>query len=308
MDLQKVNFLFIVGAPRSGTTWLQRILGAHPAVASLDHELTIFSRYVSPMMARYRSEQDGIDRGTRQQGLPLVLTEDDMHYWLEDLLVKSYSSVLATKQGATLVLDKHPNYAQYLDVIEDFLPNAKVVHLIRDGRNVAVSMMSVRKREGHSPEEINSAAEIWRNFIVKAQTSHMSKTSRYMELRYEDLLKDGRPQVERVLEFAGIDNDRALVDQLCSDERLATRVSAPNKDLSGKRDSSGGAWRSELTLWQRFRFHRVSGSLLNELGYANGSWWYMNFIDRLRLPVLLVSKRFVKVLSALRNSLFSELK
>ena len=164
------RFVFVIGAPRSGTSWLHQMLAQHPAVAAMaGEELTIFSRYVHMWVHNYEEEAKNITTGKWRQGLPCVWDagtfEANMLRFVEDV----YGRVLARNAQATHILDKHPNYSNHLPMIDRFLPQSRFIHIIRDGREVAVSMMSVRKRVGHSPGEVRGAAREWHRCISNAR-------------------------------------------------------------------------------------------------------------------------------------------
>lgn len=278
---------------------MNSLIAMHPNVASINAELTLFSRYIAPVIARYDNEQRMMDQKDWEQGLPLVLSKEQLNAWLSDVLVSSYSAVQKTKPGAKVILDKHPNYSQYLDTIVEFLPRAKVIHIIRDGRDVAVSMMSARKRVGHSPGEINRAAEIWKKFITGCRESKCAQSDSYKEVLYHELLNDTQGLVCELLEFLNLDSEKEVVDLLTREDLVKKEVSSPNPNLKGQRNQFGGAWSKNLTLWQRYRFDRIAGDLLVSLGYASPGWWAMGAFDKLQVKFISLAKR---IKTALRNA------
>src|SRR3989344_6138597 len=105
----KKQFIFIVGSPRSGTTWLQILIGEHPKVATTV-ELTTFSRYLEPWTRTWKNEESNIKLGKWHQGLPVIWTESDFNSFINNFLENVYSKVLNKNNIATNILDKHPGY------------------------------------------------------------------------------------------------------------------------------------------------------------------------------------------------------
>lgn len=148
-------YLFIVGCPRSGTTLLKRLVNAHPQIAI---------RGESHWITRYFKKQTGLTR----QGLvtpeliprlleyqkfsKLKIGRED----LEKLMAKgkqiSYAKFVSSifdlygrRQGKRLVGDKTPSYVRHIPLLHALWPRARFVHLIRDGRDVCLSMLNWNK-------------------------------------------------------------------------------------------------------------------------------------------------------------------
>src|SRR5260370_6078563 len=111
MIIDEKQFLFILGSPRSGTTWLQVMLAEHPLVCTTV-ELTLFTRYTAPLIKAWQTECIPIKEGRWHQGLPFLWSEEEFYHFLRLFLEKVYERVLKKKPQATHILDKHPEYAQ----------------------------------------------------------------------------------------------------------------------------------------------------------------------------------------------------
>lgn len=281
-------FLFVVGAPRSGTTWVHNLLAAHPQVAGLPGvELALFSRYLAVPVAHFRRERADIEAGRWTQGLAAVWTDAEYHAYVQDFLARVYAGVAARKSGATHIVDKHPNYARYMDLIAEWLPNARFVHVVRDGREVAVSMMSVNRRKGHSPGEVGEAARMWNTFIGAARRYGAASPQRYHEVRYEALRSDGAGELARLFTFCGLSAGPDLVAKLLAEFDIERKqLSTGDATLNHLRGTPGAIWRQRLTVRQRYRFDRWAGGLLRELGYARPGWWADHAAQRMALPAM----------------------
>ncbi len=291
------QFVFIVGAPRSGTTWLHRMIAEHGQVASVDPELTWFSRYLPTALGNFEREKQHIDKGDWQQGLPILFSPEEMMHGLRELTGIVYERVLRTRPTATHIVDKHPNYANHMGTIARILPEARFIHIIRDGREVAASMISASKREHFGAGEVRGAAEDWDRFTRSAMRSGKEfGTRRYMEVRYEDLLKDDGTRLSSIYRFMGITVDRqeaaAIVERNAFGKKTFSAADPKRKANPGQ------TWKDRMSLRERYRFERVAGPLLKELGYAQEGWWANGPADRATISLIMPAIRIKRAWSA----------
>jgi len=109
------SIVFLVGAPRSGTTRLQHLLGAHPRIAT-PQETDLLDRYIASWLGSWRrppADSTGPER--RPRGLPAVLTEEQFLTAVRGVVEEVYGTVLERKPGARVVLDKNPYHAYHLE-------------------------------------------------------------------------------------------------------------------------------------------------------------------------------------------------
>lgn len=298
------TMVLVVGAPRSGTTWLHRMLAAHPQVAALpEEELTVISRYAATWLRNYRNEERDLREGRWRQGMPVIMTEAELDAHVQPVVDDVYARVLARNPAASHIVDKHPNYANHLPVADRYLPNCKVVHIIRDGREVAVSMMSANERLGHSPGEVRPAAKEWHRCITNAQAyGAQLGAQRYLEVRYEELLSGTAEGLSRVFAFCGLSDEGGLAARIAGELRIDRKPSGRGDQRNNAlRHMPGAIWRNRLTLAQRHTFDRSAGALLHRLGYAAPGWWALGPLDRLRMLPRGLLVRGKRSLLALRD-------
>jgi hypothetical protein len=271
--LTSKDFLFVIGSPRSGTTMLQILIASHPQVASTV-EQTLFTHYVPQWLETWSSEVANIEKRGWKLGLPILWKEEELTEFLREFLRRAYEKILAAKPDATHLLDKHPGYSHHVGTIKRFLPRARFVHMIRDGRDVACSMMAVHKKMGFAPAELPEAAAKWRKF-VRAAREAAAFGADYLEVRYEDFLSSREEAYARVLSFCGLDATAAWISEVIAAntfEKMRDRGASPDPHtkLSAKRYHRGtaGGWRADFTAWDSYEFDRLAGDLLCELGYA----------------------------------------
>jgi hypothetical protein len=288
--LDTKRFLFIIGSPRSGTTMLQILLGCHPDVATTV-ELTLFNRYVSQWVNTWEIETQNLTEKGWQQGLPFIWSTEKFESFLKEFLDRAYQSVLANKPAATHILDKHPGYSMHVNSIKRFLPGAKFIHIIRDGRDMACSAISARKKLGFGTSTVGESALAWKQYLTAAKDAARFGVD-YMEVRYETLLEQKVESYSEILDFCELPHDALWVQRTLEEnsfsrmkERQAAADSRAKLDAGHYRDGKAGGWRTQLTRKEWFEFHQYAGDLLIELGYAKEDWWATEPLAKLTEPL-----------------------
>jgi hypothetical protein len=303
------RLVLLVGAPRSGTTWLQTMLGAHPSV-STPQETDVFSRFLQPMLDSWNREVRGGPDGSarrRYKGLHSVLTDAEFHALGTRMLDEVIDRAAALKPGATVVVEKTPSHSTCAPAIAAFAPDAIVVHLVRDGRDTANSIISAGRTWGGwwAPRSVSRAASIWHDHVLGARSA--ATTNPFLELRYEDLRADGPRSLQRVFEHCRIPTTPAecaeLVDSFTLDrmaagdgsiviggafEEAARSRSEPEGFFGTGR---GGGWQDEWRNEDRLAFDAVAGDLLIECGYAPDHDWAGTATARARFARRIARRR-----------------
>lgn len=284
--------IFLVGASRSGTTWLQEMLGAHPAIAT-PHELHFFDRYLTPWVdawADHLPEDPERWRQARHVGLPAALTEETFSALMREVVDRVHGEVLALKPGARVVLEKCA-YGIHAGLILRVLPEARFIHVLRDGRDVVASMLRASRGWGRdwAPASAREAIALWRAH-VEAGRRIARLTDRYAETRYEELASAEGPAIlERLFAFCGVEGDASSCEEIFRRFSLegsraettivwggevALRAGAGNLDPPGFRGAGGiGTWGRDLSLREQLLFQSMAGAFLRELGYADDRRW-----------------------------------
>lgn len=269
------GFLFVVGAPRSGTTWVQLLLAQHPDVATVQ-ETHLFSRYLGPLYRAWRL--DGERRSPRSVGLSNALSPDQFRELCGAFVERTREGILAAKEGARIALEKTPQHVHHGDLILDLVPDAAFLHVIRDPRAVAASMKAAAGSWGRrwAPTGVGECARRWR-WAVEEGRSLAGKTSRYREIRYEDLLGQGICELGGVFRWLGVqvrERECASILAMCSIENLRSgdeRIWSPwllRREPQGFfRRGCRADWGRELGARQVRRIESEVGGLMEELGY-----------------------------------------
>jgi hypothetical protein len=277
-------FPFFVGCARSGTTLVRAIFSSHPDMAIPDE-----THYFSEMLKK-RGRYDGEKGFVTEPFLadlfahPLfprwILPEEQVREAMTSPPASSYADAVrrvyilyARSKGKHRYGDKTPrNVVNIRSLAADF-PEARFVHIIRDGRDVAMSLIDRR----WGARSIVKAARFWRGRVKRGREEGRALMSpRYMEIRYEDLLEDTGGIVRSVCSFIDLRFDPAMLRYYEDSHRIYDgRPGRPraggNSSLylpptKGLRD-----WRTQMSSKDLAIFELVAGDLLDELGYERGS-------------------------------------
>jgi hypothetical protein len=286
--------VFVIGSPRSGTTWLQTLLGAHASVVT-PQETDVFATVVAPIQAGW-DRQVALTRGKdgaarRAKGLPTLLHDDEFHALVSSVVDRVVGAMAALDPAASVVVEKSPSHSRHTDLIARYLPDAGFVHIIRDGRDVADSLRAAASGWGShwAPRELKRAATVWLENVTSARTA--AATGRYVEVRYEDLRAGDPAPLRRAYAACGItvddDECRALLDEYSLARMAGGEATSPiamsgavGHGADGPREPAGffgegrvGGWRDEWTSTDRMLFDAVAGDLLVALGQEPDHSW-----------------------------------
>ena len=208
-----LRYFFLLGAAKSGTTWLQRMLQAHPLVGCLGegHLLDGLVVPLADVVQRYNAKMRQVQREV-YEGREAALQISEAQFagygrqWLLDGLQRAH------KPGVVALGDKTPANSHYLPLIHQLLPEARFVHLVRDGRDVVVSRYfhGVRVHQQlANPQPLESFAAVaprllehWQHSVEAASQFHQAQPGvAWLELRYEDLLDKPEACLARLIAF-----------------------------------------------------------------------------------------------------------
>ena len=249
---QKASFPFVVGCSRSGTTLLRAMLDAHPALAVPPESHFALAPSVRALRRALRRDPWFALWG---------ITAPDLHGLGCADAVRAVFAAYAAAHGKPRYADKTPHYVSHLPELAARFPETQFVHIVRDGRDVALSLLEVP----WGPDTLEDAARHWRRRVLEGRDAGLPD-DRYRELRYEALVADPARELRALAPWLGFDYtgamlaypDRPLtVPHVQHHRRL---VFAPTPGL---RD-----WRTQMEPADAARFRSVAGDALDLLGYA----------------------------------------
>jgi sulfotransferase family protein len=240
-----VQGAFLVGSPRSGTTLLQSLLFAHPAVLSFP-ETFFFAKVVPSPRERWRSRVGLASAGAIEVLHDLdALGVDPVPTGFRPVTVGQYARLFlrrmeasARRAQASLWLEKTPDHLRYLQTIERHLPEAKTVHIIRSGDAVVASLYDVKRKHPdvwRIPADPSELVEVWKSNLHRSHACIGRQNHAFVS--YERLVEDTEAVLSGLCAFLGLPGDSTTVERLLADYDSAShRVS---QRLSGAGDAVG---------------------------------------------------------------------
>jgi len=313
---------FIAGEMRSGTSWFRRTVSAHPEIVC-GHEGSFFGRdYDHEEIPVYAGPVSSLTRALAASnefriwhGLAWNQWTDGYEEDLRNLTRVSIDYFLAkevARTGKRIVGDKSPQHTANLDEIYEIYPNARVIHIVRDGRDVAVSAVHhwwrlAKDRAGGffelTPEELEirdayledregflasgrsifteeRLGQLARRWSYRVGKAHRDGTAlygeRYLEIRYEDLLRDPMTDLRRVFELLCARKGDQIIERCIratTFERVASRRQGEEDSYSFFRKGVAGDWRGVFTERDREIYKDLAGDRLIEMGYEKTDDW-----------------------------------
>jgi len=284
---------FIVGSPRSGTTLLRLMLDSHPQLAippetgflppalgslfgSDERQRHSFSEAIINFPPDAPGWQDfGIEPDAFMSELQMITP---FHV---DEAIRCFYRMYAARFRKDRWGDKTPSYGRHMRAIERVLPEACFIHIIRDGRDVALSLRDLWFSPGR---DMTTLARQWRRDICATRRQSLG-CRRYLELRYESLVLDPETCLRDICDFIEIDYDPAMKNYhrrapgrlreqqtrtLTSGKILVTqdeRVAQQRLTLSPPDPSRIFRWRTAMLPSERAQYEAIAGGLLAALDY-----------------------------------------
>ena len=264
--------LIILGVGRSGTTLLRVMLDRNS-------ELAIpYETFFVPQLAHRHGRRPSIDEFVDDLGRLRTLYDwgirpEDVRPRLRAGMTTSEAiaaifETYADRQGKPRWGDKTPLYMQQLPLLERLFPDALWVHLIRDGRDAALSFLELP--EGFSgktwaqPQTVAQFAARWRTEILAARRLGRHAGSRYLELRYEDLVAEPERELGRVCDHASLPWEDGMLDHT----RVSDAANMPeHRNLAQPPTPGLRDWRSQMSRDGALAFEQVAGDVLRGAGY-----------------------------------------
>lgn len=247
--LEGKRLVFLIGAPRSGTTWLQLMLASIPEVVSAN-ETHLFTTYMPSLFRGW----DRLRGTARDIGLHHLVTQDEYLASVRDFATQALAAIAARKPDASVILEKTPGHALVWQDIARIFPEALFLHLVRDPRAVIASLLAAKQDWAAGdwvPTRITRACEFWSRHVTSAAAA--KTTGRYYEVRYEDLREPAT--LRGIFSFFGIDRSEEecasiissyAIDKLRKSEAVAPWSLAREPRAFFRRGENEG-WRSELS-------------------------------------------------------------
>ena len=268
---------FIVGCPRSGTSLLKRMLNAHSQVAVLGESHWIVELFeekrgltpeglVNPELVSQLIQSPKFNRlGISSVQLETLLAAQ--HPVDYSTFITRIFDAYGQAQAKLFVGNKTPWFVRRLPTLHTLWPRARFVHLIRDGRDVCLSMAAWPTNHRNHParfstwkeDAVSTAALWWEHMVRKGrEAGRLLGAGLYYEMSYESLVSHPAEECSRLCSFLQLPLDAAMLK--CHEGQAKPIAARPI--TQGLRD-----WRSQMSADEVGRFEAVAGDLLDELTY-----------------------------------------
>ncbi|MEY3361133.1 MAG: hypothetical protein RL531_852 [Actinomycetota bacterium] len=272
-------FTFIIGCPRSGTTLLRAMLDSHPDLAVPPE-----SYFLVPILrhaADYRTP-GGLDRTALLRdvagnvswpswgvGADVLdaLAADESLTSVPDTLRAVYDRYAAL-HGKRRAIDKTPRHTEHVGLLSAAYPDARFVHLVRDGRDVVPSLRSMP----YFPARFADAALFWRDRALSGREARtLVGAARYHELRYEDLVTDPERHLEPLCGFLGVEYSPDMLEYTTRAEAVIAGTVGGDAHANIRRAPTRTRdWRADMDPRDVARFEALAGDALAIFGYDRG--------------------------------------
>lgn len=268
---------FVVGVDRSGTTLLRVMLDRHPDLAIPPESHFIPRMWVRRRRYGRRGRIDDLeqflddlagDSYFREWGLSVDAVRQELRHAARpdfavvlDAIFRAYARTCGKPRWG----DKTPDYIKHLPLLGLLFPSARFIHMVRDGRDVALSMLDLHRLHRHSA----TVGLIWARRVRRGRVEgERLGPSRYIEIRYEDLVREPEAELIRICAFLGspfhpamLKHDARAIKQVPASVRhMHARLALPPTE--GLRD-----WRRDMQPLEVTEFEVIAGPELEAMGY-----------------------------------------
>jgi len=268
-------FVFIVGCGRSGTTMLRSMFDSHPDIAIPGESGFIWRR-----RKRYEGG-DGFDAG---RFADYLLEHRRFRRWgIEPSAVQSalldpapttYADALrivyrlyADTRDKERYGDKTPGHVLRIPLLTELFPESRIIHLVRDGRNVALSYMDIKE---WGPSKVAEVALYWKKRVQRGRRDGLALgQERYQEVTYESLVEDPESQLRRLAAFAGLAYHDSMMHYFERAGEVLTTELHPHRHQGLYKPPTKGLrdWRTKMHADDVARFEAIAGTALEQFGY-----------------------------------------
>jgi hypothetical protein len=266
--------IFSIGCSRSGTTLLYHMLlsaGNFAVYRAESFIFTLFEMRFRPL-SQPRNRRRMLDAWYKTRLFTrtgLEPADVDARMMAEcsnggDFL-RIFMEEICRKQGVERWAETTPEHLLYMREIKRTIPNARIIHVIRDGRDVALSwerLSQIRPLPGDRNRAAMAAAIYWEWIVEKGRAAGRALGADYVEVRYEDLVRQPAEVLKSLEPFVEHDLNYQRIEEVGIGS-----VSAPNTAYKGEDRSPIGRWKTDFAQAELATCEGLIGAGLERLGY-----------------------------------------
>lgn len=278
------NIAFILGCPRSGTTYVKSLLAYHPKVRT-GRESYLFAWYLGPLIKRWNKPRVG----SGFPGLQSYLTKEEFHQVLYETSDKLLGFMAPNMGPDEIFIEKTPHHAFWIPEILEVFPNARFIHVLRDARDATASMLAASKTFGKNWGTTHAfiAARSWVKHVSAAQEAQKQLApSQFHEIRYENLRSNPAKELRSLTIFLKLEwSEGELLEAI--EKNDPKNKSIRGSELRGEyakaygptverrqgaiRKAKPGSWKQDLKFYDKWQVWLFARNKMREVGYP---WRY----------------------------------
>jgi hypothetical protein len=266
--------IFIVGCPRSGTTLLRDLLRSHPRLT-----FPLESHFIPSL---YRNHGDPKTEFEARRLGEKILSLHWIKAWSLSLLPSDFEKARTFREMVEILFqawaskenkprwgDKTPHYVMHLPLLHELFPSARILHIYRDGRDVALSWL----KTPFEPRNMYTAALMWRKYVAEGRSAGRALPADcYLEVRYEELISSPRQVMEQVCTFVQEPFTPAVLQpsrlqRTFLRRRIFSRQPLRMRNRKEIVRANRDKWKAEMSPFHRRVFESTAGDMLETLGY-----------------------------------------
>jgi len=262
MDSSSTQQVFVIGCPRSGTSALSWALAENPSLwtsAESDFMHMLFKK--DCLFNVYKNSVERPDVGWLQQN-------DVTYKEFASFIGSGINNMFKSRSNGLIWIDQTPGYTLIAPVLKDLFPNAKFIHIVRDGKDVVSSMLnSGFENLGFSMKwtsDFENACQTWKTYVLKGRSFVASNPDVAIQIRNEDMVQYTNATFSTLQRFLDIsENDGPA--KFISNSRVNSSYDNgfKKKKINPSASESENIWSSE----NKKIFYEICGDLIEELNY-----------------------------------------
>lgn len=267
--------IFIVGHIRSGTTWVLDLLTAHPQVAGLFESLIFTGNgLAAPLRRMHWDANRSKEMFDREMGLGQILERAEVIEDLQRLASRWLARALDPEHR--FLVEKTPADASSVETLATLVPDASVIHVLRDGRDVAVSAAAAqrswqRRGDGSDPPPVTARhmwqfGMRWSSQVAALRHQALTLPLPFYEVRYEDMHARPRETARELFDFCGIPAADDLLEEILEQTHFSKLPRTGPQQF--RRSGRVGDWQREWSRLELLLFTAAAGEVLEQTGYA----------------------------------------
>ena len=248
--------IFIIGVGRSGTSLLQSILNSHSKISFLPETQFlrnyVFKKNVSINKSNYKeiiSQLEKDPRFSRLNICPKIVIEKSKN--MIDVY-RNITNFFLKNKNKEIIGDKDPKIIENIEVLNYFFPNSKIIHIIRDPRDVVLSRTKARWSKKY-PYFMHSIIYYLQMTLGRKMLYKYYNKNNFYEIKYEDLIKDPDYELKKICNFLEVEYENNILNYHNSSKELVSK-----DEFEWKKETFNPVDNKNFNKWKKeFNFFKI---------------------------------------------------